>query len=46
MRNNRPPTQPVEQQPDGSIILLMHAAGTTELLNWVLGYDRGVLTAF
>ncbi|MCI0551203.1 MAG: WYL domain-containing protein, partial [Anaerolineae bacterium] len=32
------PTQQVEQQPDGSIMLVMHAAGTTELLNWVLGY--------
>jgi proteasome accessory factor B len=31
-------TQQVEQQPDGSIILMMQVAGTTELLNWVLGY--------
>ncbi len=32
------PTQQVEQQPDGSIILMMRAAGSTELLNWILGY--------
>ncbi|MCI0605117.1 transcriptional regulator [bacterium] len=32
------PTQQVEPQKDGSIILTIHAAGTTELLNWVLGY--------
>lgn len=32
------PTQRIEHQLDGSIILVMNAAGTTELLNWVLGY--------
>jgi len=32
------PSQKVEQQKDGSIIFTVEAAGTTELLNWVLGY--------